>query len=385
MTWRWTSTLRSRLPVELGLLFADLTAVTLFPPLPLSWQELVRRTYQKATEDNLLDLAAQLAYYFFLALFPAILFLLALASFFPLQNITDDIGPALGTVVSPEVSQLIQDQMMRLGNAESGGLLTFGVLAALWSSSAALVSIVAALNRAYDITESRPWWKVRLVAIGLTVGTALLVLVGLSLVLGGPALATYLGDTLGWGPLFKWAWLLIQWPLVFAMITTALGLVYYFGPDAEQDWVWVSPGALVGTILWLVVSLGFKIYVAKFTDYNASYGAVGGVIVMLLWFYISGIALIIGAEMNATIEHASPYGKPPGQKSPAGKRLLGARAARAFQQQPAPIPSPAAVIPLPAGPAPSPTLGLVFAAGILLARWRHRRDTQTESIHEPAN
>ena len=342
----------------------------LFPPLPLTWQELVRQTYQKATEDNFLDLAAQLSYYFFLALFPAILFLLAVASFFPLQHLTDNIGSTLGTVVSPEVSQLIQDQMQRLGNAQSGGLLTFGVLAALWSSSAALVSIVAALNRAYDITEGRPWWKIRLVAIGLTAGAALLILIGLSLVLGGPALATYLGDTLGWGALFKWTWLIFQWPLVFAMITTAIGLVYYFGPDAEQDWAWVSPGALVATILWLVASLAFKIYVAKFTNYNASYGAVGGVIVMLLWFYISGIALIIGAEMNATVEHASPYGKAPGQKSPAGKRLLGAKAARAFQQQPpAPARSPAAVLAVPVGPVPSPTLGLVFAIAILVARY----------------
>jgi membrane protein len=365
---------------------APIHTVRLFPPLPLAWQELARRTYHKATEDNFLDLAAQLSYYFFLALFPAILFLLAVASFFPLQNLTDNIGSTLGTVVSPEVSQLIQDQMRRLGNAQSGGLLTFGVLAALWSSSAALVSIVAALNRAYDITEGRPWWKVRLVAIGLTVGAALLVLIGLSLVLGGPALATYLGDTLGWGALFKWTWLILQWPLVFAMITTAIGLVYYFGPDAEQDWAWVSPGALVATLLWLVASLAFKIYVAKFTNYNASYGAVGGVIVMLLWFYLSGIALILGAEMNATVEHASPYGKAPGQKSPAGKRLLGARAARAFAQQPpAPAPSPVADVAVPTAPAPSPTLGLVFATGILVARYRRRRriplDASLPSTH----
>lgn len=366
-----------------GLALAHLCNMRLFPPLPLSWQELARRTYQKATEDNFLDLAAQLSYYFFLALFPTILFLLALASFFPLQNLTDNIGSTLGSVTSPEVSQLVQDQMQRLGNAQSGGLLTFGVLAALWSSSAALVSIVGALNRAYDITEGRPWWKVRLVAIGLTVGTALLVLVGLSLVLAGPALATYLGDTLGWGALFKWTWLILQWPLVFAMITTAIGLVYYFGPDAEQDWAWVSPGALVGTTLWLVVSLAFKLYVAKFTDYNASYGAVGGVIVMLLWFYISGIALIFGAEMNATIEHASASGKAPGQKSDSGKRMLGARAERAGQQQPAVERQPVPVVPVPATPAASPTLGLAFATGILLARYRRRQQRQSDP--QPAN
>jgi membrane protein len=335
------------------------------------WTQLARRTYEKASEDSFLDLAAQLAYYFFLALVPAILFLLALASFFPLQNLTGDIAATLGTIVSPEVSQLIQGQMQRLGNSEDGGLLTFGVLAALWSSSSALVSIVTAVNRAYDISEGRPWWKVRLVAVGLTLGTALLVLVGLSLVLGGPALATYLGDTLGWGGAFKWAWLILQWPLVFAMISTALGLIYYFGPDAEQDWVWVTPGAVFGTALWLLASVAFKLYVVNFADYNASYGAIGGVMVVLLWFYISGMALIVGAELNASIEEAAPYGKAPWQKNAEGKRLLGARAARAFAEiGHAPAPPAAAQ-----EPAPSPMFGLAFAAVVLVSRFRHgRRD-----------
>jgi membrane protein len=162
----------------------------------------------------------------------------------------------------------------------------------------------------------------------------------------------------------------LQWPLVLALISTALGGIYYFGPDAEQDWVWVSPGAVVGTVLWLVVSLAFKLYVATFTNYNASYGTVGGVIVLMLWFYLSGIALVLGAEINATIEHASPYGKAPGQKSPAGKRLLGARTARAFGSHPVTTPAPE---PLPVRPAPSPALGLAFTALILFARARHRR------------
>ena len=345
-----------------------------------SWTQLARRTYQKASDDDFLNLAAQLAYYFFLALVPAILFLLALASFFPLQNLTDDIAATLGTIVSPEVSQLIEDQMRRLGNSEDGGLLTFGVLAALWSSSAALVSMVNALNRAYDITEGRPWWRVRLVAIGLTLGTALLVLVGLSLVLGGPTVATYLGDTLGWGTGFKWAWLILQWPLVFGLIATALGLVYYFGPDADQDWVWVTPGALVGTTLWLVASLAFKLYVVNFADYNASYGAIGGVMVMLLWFYISGMALIVGAELNAAIEEAAPYGKAPWQKTATGKRLLGARAARALAQAGHTQPSPAA----PLAPEPSPSLGVAFTAGVLLSRYRHRRDPDAHGGARPA-
>ena len=265
----------------------------------LSWSELGRRTWREALDDDVPGLAAQLSYYFFLALFPALLFLLALASFFPLGNVTDDVARSLGPFVSPQVLELIQEQMRRLANNENGGLLTFGVAAALWSSSAALVSIVGALNRAYDIEEGRPWWKVRLVAIGLTLGVAVIVLVALSLVLGGPALAERLGQTTGWGAPFEWTWLVLQWPLVFALVTTGIGLIFYFGPDADQDWAWISPGAVAATILWLLVSLLFKLYIANFTDYEGSYGTVGGVIVVLLWFYISGIAILAGAELNA--------------------------------------------------------------------------------------
>lgn len=305
----------------------------LTPALPISWKELARRTFKESLDDDCFGLAAQLSYYFFLALFPAILFLLAIASFFPLENLTDDLARTLGPFVSPEVLQLIEDQMKRLAEGHSGGLVTFGVLGALWSSSAALVSIVGALNRAYDITEGRPWWHVRLVAVGLTLGAALFILLALSLVLAGPALARHLGETTGWGEPFKWAWLILQWPLAFALVSTAIGLVYYFGPDADQDWDWVSPGAIVATGLWLVASVGLKFYIANFTDYNAAYGAVGGVIVLLLWLYLTGIAIVAGAELNSEIEHASPYGKDPGEKTASGRRLLGRRAARAFAER----------------------------------------------------
>jgi len=340
----------------------------------LSWSELARRTWREVGEDDVLGLAAQLSYYFFLALFPAILCLLALASFFPLSNITDDVGRSLGPFVSPQVLELIQEQMRRLANNESGGLLTFGMAGALWSSSAALVSIVGALNRAYDIDEGRPWWKVRLIAIGLTLGVAITVLIALSLVLVGPTLAEKLGQTTGWGASFEWTWLLLQWPLVFVLISTGIGLVYYFGPDADQDWVWITPGAVAATVLWLVVSLLFKLYVASFTDYEGSYGTVGGVIVVLLWFYVSGIAILTGAELNAEIEHASPYGKAPGQKNAQGKLLLGARAARAYRQRPRSgelVPA----SPVSSTPPPRPKVGLgaLVASAILLTKWWNRR------------
>ena len=300
----------------------------------LSWTELARRTWREVVDDDVLGLAAQLSYYFFLALFPAILFLLALASFFPLSNITDDVGRSLGPFVSPQVLELIQEQMRRLANNENGGLLTFGVAGALWSSSAALVSIVGC---------AQPRLRHR----GRT-----------AVVEGAPgrhrAHAGCRGDRLGRlvaGPRrtdarreartqrragahrLSGRGCVLQWPLVFVLVATGIGLIYYFGPDADQDWVWITPGAVAATILWLVISLLFKLYVANFTDYEGSYGTVGGVIVVLLWFYVSGIAILTGAELNAEIEHASPYGKAPGQKNAQGKLLIGARAARAFRQR----------------------------------------------------
>jgi len=341
-------------------------------PPSLTWRDLAVKTYHEVVDDDVLGLAAQLSYYFFLALFPAILFGLALASFFPLQSLTDDLSRVLGPVVSPEVLKLIQDQMQRLGEAESGGLLTFGVLGALWSSSAALVSIVDALNRAYDIQESRPWWKVRLVAMGLTLGLAVFILVALTLVLAGPTIATYLDERLGMGSALKWTWLVLQWPIALALVALALGVVFYFGPDADQDWAWITPGAVIGSILWLLVSLATKLYVANFSDYNAAYGSVGGVMVVLLWLYVSSIAILVAAELNAEIEHASPYGKAPGQKTAEGRRVLGARAARLAKDLPPA--EPADTVPAPWPPAPAdapahgPAIGAIAAAVILGVR-----------------
>jgi membrane protein len=189
------------------------------------------------------------------------------------------------------------------------------------------VSIITTLNAAYDVTEGRPWWKVRLTAIGLTIGVAIFILVSLFLVLVGPTLAEHLAESLRLGPVFKWTWWILQWPVVLALVATGIGLIYYFAPDVEQEWEWITPGSVVATLLWLLVSLAFKVYLTYFGDYNQTYGTIGAVIVLLTWLYISGLAIIFGAEMNAEIEHASPDGKDTGEKVPGEKRLRG-RAAR---------------------------------------------------------
>ena len=308
--------------------------------IPISWGELLKRTGRDAMEDDVLGRAAQLAYYFFLALFPAILFVFALTSFFPIGDVLGQGVQALAPFLPPEVLTFLTDQLKRVADADSGGILTLGILGAVWSSSAAVVAIIDTLNAAYDIEEGRPWWKVRLLAIGLTVALALLILSALGLIVAGPAVAEYLGRTLGFGAAFEWTWKIVQWPLAFFLVSSAFGVVYYFAPDAEQDWVWITPGAVLGTLVWLTVSLGFRFYITNFTDYNATYGTVGGVVVLLLWFYISGLAILVGAELNAEIEHSSPHGKAPGERRPGERKKIGLAAARAYRERLAAPPEP---------------------------------------------
>ena len=301
--------------------------------VPLSWSELFKRTYNEVLADDVLNLAAQQAYYLFFALFPALLALISIASFFPIENLIDEIQSMLGRVAPQDVITILQDQVRKIAQGNAAGLLTFAFLFTVWSSSNAIVSMSSTLNAAYDITEGRPWWKVRITAIGLTVGLALFILVSMTLIIAGPTLAERVAEAVRLGPAFTWTWKILQWPVVFVLVATAIALVYYFAPDAEQDWIWITPGSVLATLLWVAASLGFKVYIANFANYNETYGAIGGVMVLLLWFYVSSIAMLIGAELNAEIEHASPYGKDVGEKVAGEKRKIGSAAARAYEER----------------------------------------------------
>ena len=298
--------------------------------IPLTWRELARRTIAEVQADNCVGLAAQLAYYFFLALFPALLFLVAVASFFPVANLMDQITAALARVAPYEALKLIQDQLLKISQDKNGGLLTIGMIGTIWSTSSGVTAIIDTLNQAYDIQEGRPWWQVRAISLALTVSLALFVVVSFGLVLIGPTLAEKVAVWMHMGPVFTWTWIILQWPVVFALVALAIALVYYFAPDAEQDFVWITPGSVLATMLWVLISLAFKFYVAHFGSYNATYGTIGGIIVLLTWFYVSSLAVLVGAELNSEIEHASPYGKDPGEKAPGEKKVLGAAAERAW-------------------------------------------------------
>lgn len=301
--------------------------------IPIGWVDLFKRTGAEMMADDVMQMAAALAYNFFLALFPALLFLVSIVGFIPIHDLMTTITNTLARVAPGEVIAIVQDQLVRIAHSNTGGLLTIGFIGTLWSASSGVATLIDTLNQCYDIQEGRPWWKVRVVAIGLTVALGVFLILSFVLVLVGPTLAERIANWFYLGPAFTWTWKIVQWPVVFALVATAIAMVYYFAPDAEQNWVWLTPGSLLATVLWVLISLGFKLYVAKFGSYNATYGTIGGVIVLMLWFYVSSLAFLLGAELNAEIEHASPYGKDPGEKVPGQKKKIGAAAEKAWEER----------------------------------------------------
>jgi membrane protein len=165
-----------------------------------------------------------------------------------------------------------------------------------------MVAIIDALNHAYDIAERRPWWRRRIVAIALTVALALFIITSLVLVLVGPDVAALIAGLVGFDPAFSVFWSLARWPLIIGLVVLGVDLVYHFAPNRRRRWAWITPGALLATALWMASSFAFKFYVTNLATFNATYGAIGGVVVLLLWFYVSGLAILIGAELNGVIE-----------------------------------------------------------------------------------
>jgi membrane protein len=290
-------------------------------PRPSPWtlgglgaKELARRVIHEIQKDECLGRASQLAYYFLFALFPFFLFLTTLLGYLPIPDLLDRLLATLGQMLAGEALQLVEDNIRQLVTGRRGGLLSFGILAALWTSSSALTAIIDSLNRAYDVEEGRPFWKVRLTAIGLTVGLSAFIVVALVLLTFGPQLGGWVADLVGLGRVFELTWNILRWPAIVCLLIVATALVYYFAPDVEQEWKWITPGSACAVLGWLLASLGFAFYVNHFGSYNATYGSIGAVIVLLTWMYVSGLLLLVGGEINAEIEHAAPSGKDPGEK-----------------------------------------------------------------------
>jgi membrane protein len=298
----------------------------------LSLKQLGTRVYKEMIEDGVLGYAAQLSYYFLLALFPALLFLTSLLGYFAGEDseLRTGLFRYLSAVLPGDASQLVAKTVNDVTQGSGGGKLSFGILATLWAASSGMTAISEALNAAYDLKEKRPWWKVRLVAIGLTLALSFLIVSALVLVLYGHNLADTVAINFGLGDEFALAWKIVQWPIVLAFVLLSFALIYYFAPDARrQDWKWLTPGSLVGVSLWLLASFAFKSYLYYFNSYNKTYGSLVGVIILMLWFYLTGAAILVGGEINSEIEDAmaergAPDAKEKGEKAPGGGKQKGA-------------------------------------------------------------
>lgn len=293
----------------------------------LSWKKMAVRVWNEMSRDDVFGDAAKLAYYFLLALFPLLIFLtsaigLIVGSETSMRN---TLFQYLARVMPSSAFQLIDSTMLEVTNSSSAGKLSFGLLLALWAASNGMGAITEALNTAYDVEETRSWWKRRLAAVLLTIGLSVLIIGALALVIGGGRLADYLAAFFGFSSAFTWAWKILQWPIALVFILTAFALIYYFAPDVrDQDWKWITPGSVIGLALWLFASFGLKGYLHFFNSYSTTYGSLGAVIILMLWLYLTGLAVLIGGEVNAEIEglaaqRGAADAKKKGAKTPGSK------------------------------------------------------------------
>jgi membrane protein len=288
------------------------------------WKTFGKHLWTKLNTDDVLNRAAILSFYFLLALFPLLLFLTALLGYFADAGteLRQNLLTYLRAIVPASASDLINTTVVEISQKSSGGKLSFGLVTSLWFASSGMGAIIEGLNVAYDVKETRAWWKRTLLAILLTVALAVLIITALALMFYGNRIAEWISSRYGFGISFAAAWTILQWLFVLVFVFLAFVLIYYFAPDLHQQQLrWLTPGATVGVCLWLLVSFLFGSYLNFYNTYSVVYGSLGAVIILMLWFYLTGVTILIGGEVNAIIEQAAaragdPEAKAPGEKVP---------------------------------------------------------------------
>lgn len=281
-------------------------------PWMLTW-----RVAGQISQDDVLGTAAGVAYYLVLALFPLLIALTALLGVMAGvgSQLRADLLGYLDRVVPPSASSLIHTTLDEIVAGSGGGKLSLGLLATLWAASNGMLAIMNALNRAYGVEEARPWWKARLVSIGLTVALLLLAPLGVAALVYGGRLGEALDSRLGL-TVAATVWNALYWPLALVLVLGLLSFVYYWAPCVEvRRWRWVVPGAVLSMGLWLAVSFGLRLYLSFFDTYSRTYGSLGAVVVLLLWLYLTGVAIMLGGELNSELEHAAAEEGDPNAKA----------------------------------------------------------------------
>jgi membrane protein len=289
------------------------------------WKDVVVRVFRQMKEDDVPLLAAGVAFFALLALVPS---LVAMVSVYGLVADPADIERNIEDVLRAapsEVRELMSSQLSAIVESEPSGLrvgAVVGLLVALWSASSGVKHLIGAVNLAYDESEGRGFFKLRGLALALTVGGILLLVVAVAGLVVVPNALDESGTEGG----ARLALLIVRWPLFAAVALMALAVIYRWAPDRESPrWRWVSPGAVMATIVWVIASVGFSIYTANFSNYNETYGALGAIVVVMLWLFITAYVIIAGAELNAELERQTASDSTTGPARPLGER--GAHAA----------------------------------------------------------
>jgi membrane protein len=276
----------------------------------------VRRLYKKFNDDAVTDSAAQLSYYFLFALFPFLFFLVTLTAFLPLRSSVDELMARLQAIMPAQALDLITAHLKELIATPRPKLLTFGLVLTVWSASRGVDAIRKALNLAYDVTESRPFWKTQGGAILMTVFGSILTLLAFTMILLGGKAGLWLANQVGAGQAFQLVWSWMRWPSTALIALLVIAAMYYVLPDVKQEFRFITPGSALATLTGLLGTWGFTQYADHFGKYNVTYGSIGGVVVLLTWLYLTGMIMIIGGEINAILEHASASGKDAGARAP---------------------------------------------------------------------
>jgi membrane protein len=274
----------------------------------LTWKEAAKRVWHGIQDNDLLNRAYELAYNFLLAVFPMLLVLLALLSIFAQQSdsLRNNLFYYFQVALPPLAYQLVTHTLTEMLRASGGGKLTFGLVFALWSGSAGMTQLMTTLNAAYAVRERRSWMKVHLISISLTLAISLLIIVALLLVLAGGYALNYVVQHIGISGLAYVGFKVAQWLFALTFVVFAFAVIYYFAPNVyEQHWYWITPGSLVGVSAWMVASAILRLYLHFANSYSKTYGSLGAVMILMLWFYVTGLAFLIGGQINATIEQAA--------------------------------------------------------------------------------
>jgi membrane protein len=275
------------------------------------WQ-LIQNVFKEIKTNNIFGRAAELAFYFLFALFPLILLLMSLFGLFASRRVElqNNLMSYFADFLPPSAFQLLRNLSSEVAAHATGRKLTFGIVAALWSASGGVRSMISSLNVTYHVREARPWFKVRSLALGLTLLIAILVFTALLMVLAGDHFVGRIGIGLGLHPVVVFVWKAIQWPLAIVFISISCSLIYHCGPNLKERrrWQWMTPGAALGCLLWLLASVLFRIYLHHFNTYSVSYGSLGAAMILVLWLYVTGLAYLLGGTINAEIERATKQG-----------------------------------------------------------------------------